>query len=503
MGPRTARVKKRHGCMTCKARHVRCDEQKPACGQCTRTGRKCDGYNVNVSQRQLRQNVLDAYQRQRSTCNSDSRMILPLGSAKEREYISLFSTRTSRAMMGFFSSKFWDYLLPQLSHYEPVVRHAVAAVGAAHQQFRGLVPPGYTERFVLQQYNKSIRLLLEDLSAPRSTNLDLTLITCGLFVCLELLRGDYNRALDHIEAGLNILARPEPVTTSHSGDSQIVYNELLEMFSRLNIELGSFSRAYKVLPSFSDPNTIKIPTKFIDIRDARRSLTAVMNYCLTLYFQSGPLRSFAQGGSPQDPAWQKILSQVPMLEQTYDEWLASFERLVQTPECASMCEPAILSLRIDHLLAVTWTFGNIRWKEVDFDKWTGHFEDIVTLAEKLLLLDASTEPYFSLDNCAIRALQWSATSCRHPLVRRKAIQLLSAYPRQESLWIARRSAKIAEATMNLEEADLSSLPVEQRIPADENRLVLYNFVDFAATKKTHLYVTTDMQVRSVLYIDWS
>jgi hypothetical protein len=88
-------------------------------------------------------------------------------------------------------------------------------------------------------------------------------------------------------------------------------------------------------------------------------------------------------------------------------------------------------------------------------------------------------------------------------VRRKAIQLLSAHPRQESLWVARRSAKIGEAAMNLEEANQLSLPVEQRIPANESRVTPYNFVDFAATKKTHLYVVNDGGEHSILYIDWS
>lgn len=430
-------------------------------------------------------------------------MILPLGNAKEREYISLFSTRTSLAMMGFFSSNFWGHLLPQLSHYEPVIRHAVAAVGAAHQQYRGLVPPGYTDVFILQQYNKSIRLLVENLSAATSTNLDLTLITCALFVCLELLRGDYNRALDHIEAGLKILARPSPALTSHSSDSQIVYDELLEMFSRLDIELSSFARTHKVLPSFTDPRTIMIPSRFMDIGEARRSLTALMNYSLTLFLHSGPLKSFAHGGSPQDPPWQKIVSQLPMIEQAYNAWLVSLQGLLESPDGASVGERAVLSLRIDHLLAVQWVFSTVRWEDVELDRWNGHLEEIVTLAERLLLLDASTEPYFSLDNCAIRALQWTATTCSLPLVRRKAIQLLSAHPRQESLWIARRSAKIAEAMMNLEETDQSSLPVEQRIPAFENRVTPFNFKDFAATRKTHLYLINGKGEHSILYVDWS
>ncbi|KAJ5150527.1 uncharacterized protein N7500_010716 [Penicillium coprophilum] len=36
--------KLKSGCMTCKIRRVKCDEEKPQCRRCVSTGRKCDGY---------------------------------------------------------------------------------------------------------------------------------------------------------------------------------------------------------------------------------------------------------------------------------------------------------------------------------------------------------------------------------------------------------------------------------------------------------------------------
>jgi hypothetical protein len=357
---------------------------------------------------------------------------------------------------------------------------------------------------MFKEYNKSIRLLVEHLSAPRNTNLDLALITCGLFVCLELLRGDYDRSLNHIEAGLNILARAGPATMSQStGDSQTVYNELREMFCLFNIDLDSFERKPKLLPSFRDPKTIQMPAKFKDISDARRSLSAIMNYCVTLTCYSGPVESFTSNGSPQDDAWEKVIAQLPTLKGTYDAWNDAFERLLQTQEGASADRRAVLSLEIDYLLAITWTFGKTHRKKTEWDQSNGHFATIVALAEELLLLDVSTEPHFSLNSCALRALQWVASICRLPLVRRKAIQLLSAHPRQEGLWNGRRAAKIGEAIMNLEETRLSSLPVEQRVPPEEDRILYYWLEDFEATKKSHLHVTNGDGSCSILYLDWA
>ncbi|KAJ5811340.1 hypothetical protein N7474_007641 [Penicillium riverlandense] len=41
---RASAPKNRTGCGTCKIRHKRCDEAKPTCNTCRKTGRICDGY---------------------------------------------------------------------------------------------------------------------------------------------------------------------------------------------------------------------------------------------------------------------------------------------------------------------------------------------------------------------------------------------------------------------------------------------------------------------------
>lgn len=41
--------KVRSGCITCKARKVKCDEQKPECGRCSTSGRRCEGYSPSPS----------------------------------------------------------------------------------------------------------------------------------------------------------------------------------------------------------------------------------------------------------------------------------------------------------------------------------------------------------------------------------------------------------------------------------------------------------------------
>lgn len=47
-GPSKQRTKTFTGCWTCRARHVKCDEEKPHCQRCLRNGWQCEGYNIRL-----------------------------------------------------------------------------------------------------------------------------------------------------------------------------------------------------------------------------------------------------------------------------------------------------------------------------------------------------------------------------------------------------------------------------------------------------------------------
>ncbi|KAF7557826.1 hypothetical protein G7Z17_g373 [Cylindrodendrum hubeiense] len=46
---RKARTKTFSGCWTCRAKHVKCDETRPTCKRCQRSGLTCEGYGVRLS----------------------------------------------------------------------------------------------------------------------------------------------------------------------------------------------------------------------------------------------------------------------------------------------------------------------------------------------------------------------------------------------------------------------------------------------------------------------
>ena len=54
--------------------------------------------------------------------------------------------------------------------------------------------------------------------------------------------------------------------------------------------------------------------------------------------------------------------------------------------------------------------------------------------------------------------------CRHPVVRRKAISLLYAAPRQEGVWDSILTARVAERLIGIEEAGLGTVTTCEDVP---------------------------------------
>ncbi|KAI0896816.1 hypothetical protein F4806DRAFT_463028 [Annulohypoxylon nitens] len=340
---RASRPKVRTGCITCKIRRVKCDETKPACTRCTSTGRKCDGYEGAAPPRPRKSpsappsstsfssststsnsafplssghRLPDPYRHSNFTAGSAHRNLRPLaadieGTEQERQFFHRFR-RAAEAGLAMHASSlgagFWRRLVPLVGQSDAAVRHALIALGAAHQsaqlqqeqvqvqaQTQGRQMAGRTgtdtsmgmemgmgttalaprtaaidsvavarrespeitstpqqrhhhlphhphqqhqqqqsssyistpppedsgssssacvdqlELFMIQQYNLSIYHLQQHVqpgSPPSSV--EITLICCLVFVCIETSRGNEAAALAHVANGLQIIRALPP-----------------------------------------------------------------------------------------------------------------------------------------------------------------------------------------------------------------------------------------------------------------------------------------------------
>ncbi|KAE8146163.1 hypothetical protein BDV25DRAFT_163015 [Aspergillus avenaceus] len=406
----------------------------------------------------------------------DHRIILCPGTREERQYVDLFCNQTTRALSGFFSPQLWNYQLPQLSHSEPTVRHAIAAISAAHE--RNFLRPSAEnsrsiEQFMLQQYNKSIRHLMGHLSDPKPQSADLMLITCCLFVCLEVVRGNNKQALDHLTAGATFLNRREYVAKKTAQYTDI-QKELSHLFFRLNLQLSLFGRplvpvgnGLRALSSFLREGSIS----FVDLEDARHCLDALMNQTLSFVL------SVHTGGLPASDAVlkQQKQSQLDLLQE-FHCWSTAFDQLIaRRGTSKTLDKRGPLTLRAHHRVSQIWMQSCMSKDQMVFDNFNADFEAIVNLSEEVVRLSSGLDRQcntvgFSLESEITAALWFTGIKCREPIIRRKAVRLLSDHHRQEGMWDMGLFAKVAGLVMQLEETELSSLPIAKRVPEDHQRI---------------------------------
>ncbi|KAH7330318.1 hypothetical protein BKA65DRAFT_404314 [Rhexocercosporidium sp. MPI-PUGE-AT-0058] len=210
--PRASKPKVKSGCVTCKARRVKCDETKPQCLRCQKFGRTCDGYSPEPVQSR---GLLQLQPRIPSTSLYGPSVSIH-STEDEHRYFQVFTERTAHELSGFYDPTFWTKLVLQESHSVPAIRHAVIALGALNKSLESAPGPNLKVN-VIQSIDKkhheqavlahlrAIQSLNSYISSSGSPQLRNALIACLLFVCFETFQGSYAASVQQIYGGLKIL----------------------------------------------------------------------------------------------------------------------------------------------------------------------------------------------------------------------------------------------------------------------------------------------------------
>ncbi|KAK7223007.1 hypothetical protein V2G26_011010 [Clonostachys chloroleuca] len=220
---RSGAPKVRTGCVTCKQRHVKCDETKPACIKCLSTRGICGGYYVKPRKNQSRKCRLDSLPLDPMVQPSTS--ILELGMERHFEnelqylYFQEWQFLTKGNLGGYISTKLWSTYLPQLTAQSIVLRPAALSLGAMSRALSMQCigqNPSQSDHYqnAVAYYCKALRHLSQAGSAAATPKEAMLLAI--LFTSFEGLRGNVKSALKHTYHGLLIMrelcASPEAMS---------------------------------------------------------------------------------------------------------------------------------------------------------------------------------------------------------------------------------------------------------------------------------------------------
>jgi len=474
-GPREVRFPNSAAHARYRIRKVKCDETKPYCLRCTKTGRKCDGYldpKTIASRRRTKDDV-------------PLSVMLEWASPDEKRSFHFFQHVTAPSLSGDLDGVFWRVLVLQICQREAAVRHAVLAVSSLHEGLlQGPVNPyaddaNPKQSFALQQYNKAIACLLDQMNDPISKPMG-PLLTCVLFVCIEFMQSKDKESLIHLEQGRQILSRLERRAESRDPEIEVIKQHLVPMYTRLS--MTSFLFGGTPVPIPQSLKTVRdIPVVIESLQEMRYALHDFIDRVLRFTQRSRPAK-YSSSVPPEvmrsfETEQQHLLSQLAKLNISFS--------LYQATRPAEAAQTTSVVLQIYLHTTKIWISTALSKFELAYDDHLDSFSAIVPLAAGIINAEASsaqnqarraqasaaqsslngTPPregrppnssIFAFETHVIPALYFVATKCRHPLVRHAALSLLKRNPsRRENLWRADVIGGIAAHVVNVEERWIS------------------------------------------------
>ncbi|KAI9662272.1 MAG: hypothetical protein M1821_008439 [Bathelium mastoideum] len=491
-------TKVKTGCITCKIRRVKCDEEHPSCRRCTSTGRKCDGYaSVQKPSPQAVASKSLCLTRTGATLTKIS------GTTEEARSLEFYFERAAPKISGLLGGKFWLRLVYQIGYYEPAVRHALIAIGYlfekqgyAHGSRHRNASAGSKDDFIrskdeflLDQYNRAIACLIKRMSEASSSS-RISIVTCVLFMCLEALLEHPMACYTHFRSGLKILftARgsdaigfmsstpaqentdqsrtPKKVTAAKASSADHVDETLILLFTRLSVS-AMIHGVDESHVAFADPIILRtMPIVFGSLEESWYVLVDLLNQGLKFITQS-TFKKYTQEFTPEDFTLQSHLLAC------LDRWLSFLEKYERENRQIHGRDPQLCSMRLFHRCAWIWLSCCTDPLEMEYDKHLAGFQELVSLGEVLAANSSapstSTELDFTYDMEFIAPVFFVVIRCRDPLIRRQAMSLLANRRRREGLWDSERCVVVGERVIALEEAGLCG-SITRRFPPAKYRV---------------------------------
>ncbi|KAK0714723.1 hypothetical protein B0H67DRAFT_220594 [Lasiosphaeris hirsuta] len=485
--PRATRAsvpKVRSGCITCKRRHVKCDEAKPACQRCLKWQGNCDGYgnsDVPGAKRERSKSPTSSQSETDesatpppSTGSPESVPGLECNGGLtelqwETTYLGNWLTLADNMGGGWFQTNLFTQTIPELGRTEPAIRYAAMAVGAlASALAPSTLPelpapplegnPHYDR--ALTYYGHALRLVRLQQDLGSQLTLRVAVIACIMFACFEALHDSCEAAINHINHGLMIVEQfmctstkppghPAPTDIPEAPRPQcFLEDEILQVFQRLEF-LSWSTGLVNQTPQAPIFCRRAVPSFFADIAEARRWWDLVQRLALRgLVEKQAPNAASCGGSFPIDPA----LTTGQDLDKM-KQWSVSFYPLYTSSIATKIADPTryfqCTSLLLQyHSSWVSLCVANAGEAEYDLlHAMTPRFKEIVRLAAILLANQpkpAGCAEVFTMDHGPVLALFTVASRCLDPQVRGEAVALLEQYPRRDAFWDSRAVLNVIE-----------------------------------------------------------
>ncbi|KAJ9650739.1 hypothetical protein H2198_009964 [Neophaeococcomyces mojaviensis] len=302
--------KVRTGCDNCKKRRVKCDELKPECLRCLKSGLSCSGYSspepwifksvVIPEDAKAQFSVLDVHQNHgtefeftRSLTKPSLELIsnqmlnlvqptaFPYETADERAAFGFWITWTGPMLHGYGpNGDLWNVFIPQLTWSSPTIKMLLLAVVSGDEQWRNTVRRTHPDlaQKALTYYSSALKGIV----SGRTSKVE-TLVASFMAWTMEVMMFDYIGGEVHVDGARRLLQELKSDPQHHSIVEQLrpaFY--LVEGYNKLMLPTTPICRAAPWITAC--PHTLTV----------RANQNTLSNY-LTAYARAPPQRRPSTG----------------------------------------------------------------------------------------------------------------------------------------------------------------------------------------------------------------
>ncbi|CAI7588091.1 unnamed protein product [Penicillium glandicola] len=433
---RLGSTKSKTGCDTCKIRRVRCGEEKPHCLRCTSTGRGC-GYSTGPL-KTIGRPQLDLT---RFSCEG----------SRERRAFEYYFHKAGPSLSGALDKAFWGGSVLQLCRVEPLVWDAIISLSALyerppiHETSPWLLindPAAVRHQYhqeALVWYSRSLALLQQRINQGRA-DLMVCLISCILFIAIELLQGSRKGAQILYKQGAQLIFGASSTATSTIAAVEPIFRRLGTWVFIAN---GLSEENWDLHLAVSDE-------RFTSTEEARNVLCSIVAEMKALNIDSKAYIHQTTDGRLHEVS--ELVARQQRLKTRLAQWYRLFTQL--KPIHDPNIDGATALLLMTYTSVFVETEAMLDFDQSIYDAYESKFAQIIELAPTAVAWTRSSEgkqPPFMFEMGVFLPLFITALKCPFPELRRQALRYMAQAPPAQGMFMCTPTAHIVAILIGLEE----------------------------------------------------
>ncbi|KAI1101947.1 hypothetical protein F4804DRAFT_314509 [Jackrogersella minutella] len=477
---RVNHMKVRTGCVTCKIRRVKCDEKKPSCDRCEKSGHMCAGYEAPNPKRSKdpppsvpsKKSTGPARLRLKSlqprTINATQQyqlnIVLPASltpaylDKRDAPFFERFKSQISMDIGFWCGGDYWKHILCEVLE-DQCIRQAALALSAmllAAERCSGPSPIPLTQsregQAALHYYMKAISLCRSQLlDGITNDSIRSNLTSSFFFAMVEIIQGNVATA-DQIMLNGSILIRDAIAAKAPSGRPALDWNTTLSGmksgYDKLTVMWGlsPFFHGQRQIYSLVTPDDMSA-----HLPDKDASMSLIRGRWIEFSNDVGLFMMSVRCGKVIAPEFVDVaVSQKSKFLERLRQWIALLDDLMEREKNTSSFY-ALSMMKVSALVSTIFLSCFLDRTDVSYDLHLQTFLEIIHICQRFVPEKPPTHLRFSLDIDMFPVVSFTVTKCRDQKARQLALKIFHEITYRQVFWNNKGMLKSLQALADLEQ----------------------------------------------------